>query len=78
METMWFPGHHMVSMSCGIHLETMWCSCDNHVVSTWKPQGVNMETMWCQPGKNVVFTGKSHGFHIENMWFPCGHNMVTM
>ena len=49
----WFP--------CGF-LDTTWCpcanhvvSCENHVVSTWKPHGIHMETMWYPPGNNVVF-----------------------
>ena len=30
---------------CGVHIETTWCLCENHIVSTWKPHAVYMQTM---------------------------------
>ena len=78
--SMWFPGHHMVSMCkpcgvlwkpCSVHLETMWCP---HL----KPCSVQLKTTWCPPENHMVSTWKPHGIHMETMWYPPGNNVVFM
>ena len=79
----WLPAFHGDSMVSSLHaelfflcwficgfLDTTWCPCQNHVVSTF-------ESMWCPPGNHIVYTWKPHGIHIETMWCPCGNHIVS-
>ena len=77
--SMWFPGHHMVSMCkpcgvlwkpCSVHLETMWCP---HL----KPCSVHLKTTWCPHGNHMVSTWKLCGIHLETMWCSCDNHVVS-
>ena len=50
----------------GIHLETIWCSHGNHIVSTWKPHGVHADMTWFL-----------HGYQVFSMWRQCGYPLDT-
>ena len=80
MVSMWKP--------CGVHMETMWFSHGNHVVSTFEPMcclpGNHMLCTWKPHGvhvpcrNHVVFMLTQHGYHIDTTWFPGGYHMVCM
>ena len=78
-------GFHMVFWTPhGVHMETMWCTCGNHVVFMWKscgvlwkPSSVHLETTWCSHLKPCGIylettwysLGKPHGIHMETKCF---------
>ena len=67
MVSTWKPG--------GIHWETMWYQCGNHIVSTCvqKRHGVQV------PCRNhVVLMLTKHGYHVDTTWFPGVYHMVCM
>ena len=70
--SMWLPQQHMVSIWTppGIHMETMWCPGENHIVSTF-------ETMCCPPGNHIVSTWKPNGVHLETTWCAHGNHIIS-
>ena len=64
--TVFCTGFHVVtSTTHGVHMDTTWHPCGNHVVSCGNHIVSTSETMCCPPGNHIVSTWKPNGVHLE-------------
>ena len=71
-------GFHVVtSTTHGVHMDTTWYPCGNHVVSCGNHIVSTFETMCCPPGNHIVSTWKSNGVHLETTWCAHGNHIIS-